>query len=503
MARLLPRLLAGFFALLLAVSVGGWFLFLRPVAQPWTNDPARIFNYGSIGNEETQGLPYWIWRVLPKMFSEYLPGDQQGYGAFGVYWEAGHETPVGFAERTIGVIPRVSPTCAFCHQGSYRLHAEDPSRLVVGGPGNRVQVQGYLRFLMQAGADPRFNADAMMKEIGAIYDMPVWEALLYRYVLIPATKSALLQQKERNAWIDAPLQCGPARDERERSRPDWGPGRIDPFNPVTFYNLGLPDDCTIGNSDIMALWDLAAVTPDAHIGSHWDGLTTSLEEAALSGAIGDGLTPNAYPAFQPALAQIVEFARLNQPPPSPFTTTLAAGDPFRVDPARVEAGKSLYLSHCADCHEKTGSRYRQVIDADEIGTDRHRIDMWTQEAVERYHRYAPDYHWGFKAFRKTNGYLATELTGLWLRGPYLHNGSVPTLRDLLNGPNDRPQIFYRGYDVIDADNGGFVSHASSAAARFGWRYDTTLPGNGNAGHMYGVQLKDEEKEDLLAYLKTR
>ena len=39
------------------------------------------------------------------------------------------------------------------------------------------------------------------------------------------------------------------------------------------------------------------------------------------------------------------------------------------------------------------------------------------------------------------------LDGIWLRAPYLHNGSVPTLRDLLRPPDERPVVFYRGYDV--------------------------------------------------------
>jgi hypothetical protein len=484
---LAPRLLAWGFALLLVFALGGWFVFLRPVAQPWTNDPARIFNYGSIGNEETQGLPYWIWRVLPQMFAKYLPGRQAGYASLGLYWEPGEELPIGFAKKTIGIIPRVSPTCAFCHQGSYRLHADEPSRLVVGGPGNRVDPQDFIRFLMQAGADPDFTPDKIMQQITAIYDMPGWERLLYRFVLIPATRQALTQQAARYAWM--------------KSRPDWGPGRIDPFNPVKFYNLRLADDGTIGNSDIVPLWDLAALTPESHYGLHWDGLSTSLEEIALAGAIGDGLTANAYVGAKDGLAQVVQFARLNQPPRSPFSSDVPQGPEFAVKPDQLARGKAIYMQSCAECHEKTGARYRQVIPAVDVGTDRHRIDMWTQEAVQRYLNYAPDYNWGFKAFQKIDGYLATELTGLWLKAPYLHNGSVPTLRDLLNGPAERPAVFYRGYDLIDAENGGFISKGPEAE-RVGWRYDTDVPGNGNAGHLYGVDLKPNEKDDLLAYLKT-
>jgi hypothetical protein len=144
-----------------------------------------------------------------------------------------------------------------------------------------------------------------------------------------------------------------------------------------------------------------------------------------------------------------------------------------------------------------------VISAAEINTDSHRIEMWTEAAKNRYTRYHEGgYDWHFRAFHKINGYLAKELTGLWLRGPYLHNGSVPTLRDLLAPPSARPGIFYSGYDLIDAANGGFVSKKDTLAERFGRPYDTSTEGNGNKGHVYGTDLSLQEKESLLAFLKT-
>ena len=90
-------------------------------------DPEQHFKYGSTGGERESGIPYWIWKVLPKMFPEYLPGNKDGYASIGVYWIAGEELPVGFSKKTLGVIPRVAPNCAFCHQGSYRLHPDDPA----------------------------------------------------------------------------------------------------------------------------------------------------------------------------------------------------------------------------------------------------------------------------------------------------------------------------------------------------------------------------------------
>ncbi len=496
MTRIISIGLAGFLELIAVLILLAWFVLLRPIAQPDTNDPLQVFNHGSIGNESAQGLPYWIWRVLPTMFPDYLPGNHDGYGSIGVYWVAGEELPVGFSKKTLGVIPRVAPNCAFCHQGSYRLHADDPATLVAAGPGTRVNVQGFVRFLSAIGQHKdRFTSDKVMDAITAIYDMPQAERLLYRYLLIPAVRSAFEEQVARFAWMDSRPDC---------PRPNWGPGRIDPFNPVKFFNLHLPDECTIGNSDIMPLWGLNRVTdPSREYSLHWDGLNTDLRETAIAGAIGDGMTYQGYTSAKGTLDAVIDFIRLQKPPPSPFSTGLNAGDPYRVDSAEVEKGKTLYQAQCANCHEPGGARFRTVISATELGTDRHRIDMWTEPAKERYTNYDEGgYNWGFRAFHKTNGYLANELTGLWLRGPYLHNGSVPTLRDLLARPSQRPQRFYRGYDLIDPVNGGYVSQAGTVAERFGTLYDTTSPGNSNSGHVYGTDLPDEEKQQLLAFLKT-
>jgi len=491
MTRVLQRCVVGFFAFVVVLIALAWFVLLRPVNQPATNDPLQVFDHGSIGNETQQGLPYWIWRVLPTLFPEYLPGKQDGYGAIGVYWVPGEELPVGFSKKTLGVIPRVAPNCAFCHQGSYRLHADDPATFVPAGAGTRVNVQGFIRLLMQIGQHKeRFTADRVMSAITAIYDMPLWERLLYRYLLIPRVQSAFAEQAERFAWMD--------------SRPAWGPGRIDPFNPVKFFNLHLPDDDTIGNSDIMPLWDLKRVTdPSREYALHWDGLLTDLRETAVAGAIGDGMDYQGYTVAKSTLDAIIDFIRLQKPPPSQFKTTLKPEDPYRVDAAEVEKGKALYQAHCANCHEPGGARFRTVISAAEIETDRHRIDMWTQAAADRYTNYDQGgYEWGFHAFHKTNGYVANELTGLWLRGPYLHNGSVPTLRDLLKRPDDRPPKFYRGYDLVDPAGGGFVSDKGTPAERYGTLYDTAVRGNGNSGHLYGTDLSDADKERLLVFLKT-
>jgi hypothetical protein len=468
--------------LALVVAVTVWYKLFREVEQEElaSATPEEWFKYGSIGSEASQGVPYWIWRVLPKMFPEYLPGPG-GYAVLGIPWEPGKELPVGFSKKTIG-FPRVAFNCALCHAASYRLEAGDLPTIVVPGPSHTVNAQGYLRFLAAAGHDARFNADAILSEIGQVYELPWLDRLLYRYLVIPATKKALLQSGQEFAWTD--------------DKPLWGPGRIDPFNPIKFGILRMGIDGSIGNSDMVALWNMKV--PEDRV-YHWDGLNTDLHEVVVSSAIGDGMRYRSI--ARESLDRIEGWIRDLPPPRSPFDVNREPGSPYRLDEPRVVVGKAVFDQHCAGCHGPDGPRTGTVIPVEEVGTDRHRVEMWTAEAAKRYNAYEKDYDWGMRHFQDVDGYVAMPLGGLWLLGPYLHNGSVPTLRDLLRKPQERPVLFYRGYDLIDPVNGGFVSQGE-AAERIGFRYDTRVPGNSNQGHRYGTDLPEEQKAALLEYLKT-
>ena len=110
--------------------------------------------------------------------------------------------------------------------------------------------------------------------------------------------------------------------------------------------------------------------------------------------------------------------------------------------------------------------------------------------------------WKFSHFRKTEGYANMPLDGVWLRAPYLHNGSVPTLRALLF-PEERPRTFYRGYDVYDWQTVGLRVGWPRRAERSGVRFDTSARGNSNAGHLYGSELSPADREALIEFLKTQ
>jgi hypothetical protein len=102
-------------------------------------------------------------------------------------------------------------------------------------------------------------------------------------------------------------------------------------------------------------------------------------------------------------------------------------------------------------------------------------------------------------------YKARPLTGIWATAPYLHNGSVPTLYDLLLPPADRPKEFYLGSRRYDAEKVGYVT---TKVAEDDFLFQTRdsagrmIDGNSNAGHDYGnAELSHEDRMALVEYMK--
>ncbi len=189
-------------------------------------------------------------------------------------------------------------------------------------------------------------------------------------------------------------------------------------------------------------------------------------------------------------------------------------------------GAPLYQQYCANCHGTKDPPFRHnpplanervgtVVPIEKIATDRSRLDSYTwllavnqstlYAGYEKDWGFGPPYPQRFTHFRKTQGYSNSPLDGIWLRAPYLHNGSVPNLRELLNPGPTRTRVFYRGNDVYDPQNVGFVSNLPTLEGRAFFKIDTEKPGNGNSGHdgaVYGTDLPAEQKQALLEYLKT-
>ena len=278
--------------------------------------------------------------------------------------------------------------------------------------------------------------------------------------------------------------------------------------------------------------------------ANWDGNQGASSRTLASGASATG---------DPRMVNV----RIHEPL-NPFIDHLPPpAYPFQsVDLTRAKAGKALFRDNCASCHRP---RNETIYPATQLGVDPNRTLVNT--SVSRYGLAAlvteacqiyglnnqgkaganwcvPQGDWQARLdeyFRDTprrvaegtNGYKADMLHGIWAQAPYLHNGSVPTLGQLVCA-STRPPRFLRGNLNYDEALVGF-EWANRPAARYGpydtilvKEYDTTVPGKANTGHTFGSNLcpdttgldpvRDRQEIQsrllqspvgaLLAYLKT-
>ncbi len=99
-------------------------------------------------------------------------------------------------------------------------------------------------------------------------------------------------------------------------------------------------------------------------------------------------------------------------------------------------------------------------------------------------------------------YESRVLNGIWATAPYLHNGSVPNLWELLKPAKDRKPSFMVGSRVFDPKNVGYdVDQSPFKNGKF-VADPANSNGNGNGGHEYGVTLTEEQRWAIIEYLKT-
>ncbi|MFL6845690.1 MAG: hypothetical protein ACJ8ER_12505 [Allosphingosinicella sp.] len=472
------RLILGLLALLalLGVVVFSVFRLASKADEPvaYEND-VEHFKYGSISSD-VEGLPYWIWATMPEVCRGLLPG---GYASLGVISEPGKSTPIGFSTRKVGFFDQIGPNCALCHTASVRAAENSEPMIYPAAPAHQLNLMGYFRFVSDCGRSPQFNTNNVLEAIGRHKDLSLFERLTYR-LAIPRAKKALVA---RAAQFDSIVQ----------GRPPWGPGRVDTFNPykVLVFHADMSKDKSIGTADFMSIWDQAS---REGLWLHWDGNNDSIDERNLSAAMGAGATPLTLSA-EPNMRSIERIKRWIMNLPAPRY-------PFGIDYAKAAAGRPVYERACAACHEAGHPDFGAVIPTRYLQTDPERQLSFDDSMAAKMNTIGAGKPWAFNRFRRTDGYASHPLDGIWLRAPYLHNGSVPTLRELLSPVAQRRAVFFRGDDVYDPANVGFTADVARRGKRAFYRFDTHDRGNGNGGHLYGVDLSAAEKDALIEYLKT-
>lgn len=473
-------------------------------------------------------VPYIFFRLFAELFPEIWGGDVEPYDRIGLgtnSFSSDPNLPLGIAsgpvEENLNAwgdqyrkINKVTFSCVACHSGE--VITNSGSRLkIIGAPSTRIN---NLWFAFARTAQlPAFDASTIRNAIlskpqGWFYQAPGMEKVEERelkLLLMPKVIEELVGKSKKMAV----LQLGAfqlfskfnysrnqnAQDPKETRRGSLD-GLIPSFLAFLRENLLRPDLVAKAFPNEIAEVDSSSLWLQKRKGyKHWDG-TQGVDLHRNVGAARANLND---PVNIENVAKITKF--INELPSDPY--------PFDVNMAMAKRGQLHFTNHCVGCH----STQNQIYSLEKTGTDSNRI------------RHFPEIMANFQGVilksmcndpklcskpdgtpykthelsRLADGYVAGSLEGIWARAPYLHNGSVPTLRALLT--KDRPNQFYRGNLNYDQKNVGFSWNYPSPTAII---YDTTRSGNSNSGHdsieFLGKDWNQnpQDLEDLLEYLKT-
>jgi mono/diheme cytochrome c family protein len=533
--------------------------------QNWTEQQRQWFYHASQG---TKLMPYAWFLALeqpqPSLFGTGRFAAADYLARFGFLPDAPSPDnpdalPVGFARDTFGEAEGSSArqtfvglTCAACHTGQIEYGRR--ALRIDGGPAlidtSAFQAQLGIAMLLTVESDPRFARFA-----GRVLGTP--EA--------PDTSEA---RERLRAELRAGLILG--LDEREQGRRAGlypvaeGAGRLDALgrggNFVFGSLMGDARNFAVANAPVSfpPIWDAPWFDWVQYNGSIRQPMGRNVAEAmgVRSLVRMEGPPENLYRSSV-RIRRIHEMERqiagdapgTGLHPPSWPEDMLGP-----IDRAAASRGQALYESLCAGCHAgrwtapqatAAGSppqRYLALtmVPLDRIGTDPRaaenfrtrtaypsRTDTTPMPAFEGLRR-ATDAvigRWytdnaippelrremdGYRAndWRAPAAYRARPLNGMWATAPYLHNGSVPSLYQLLLPAERRDRVFTVGSRQFDPRHLGF----STVPYPGGFVFDTDVTGNSNRGHEFrdgprgngviGPALTDEQRLDLIEFLKT-
>jgi mono/diheme cytochrome c family protein len=507
--------------------------------------PAFVFeDFGGVSRAtlETNALPYKVVATALVMRDERARGVTLGradipsiYRRFGFLYPAriGNwpanvphprlDRPIGIVGHTVvGPTPfvRVDVTnlgCAACHSGP--LYGRDglvTDTAWIGAPNASINLEAYTQAVYQSLKLGMAENTAFRARIDALFPEMGWrERFTLRHFVLPRAEKRL---RELSASGDVPLPFS-----------NGAPGVTNGVAALK-HMLGVSPGTLTGHPDVgfTSIPDLSG-----------RALRSSLLYDGIYAPVGASrFTPldrqHALPAHIDSLAQIVAFftvptmgvtAEVGEraiPAIAPVVEWIAtryASPPFPgpIDSARVRAGEVLFGERCASCHGAYASGRPRLLTAFPnrlvpqavIGTDPAREEMIDSVLLAQLGRGAYARH---IASEHTGGYVAPILSGLWASAPYLHNGSVPTLWQLMT-PSERPTQFMVGGHALDYSAVGIAGRTDASgvyrcpAGYVPWStpevYDTRAPGKSSHGHeRQFADLSDEAKRALIEYLKT-
>jgi hypothetical protein len=484
-------------------------------APTWSATDMQFFLHGSMSAEV---IPEGVLRAFIKTYPDLFATNDLTH--LGLIPDPGFGWPIGISRadvKHLGGLPSLGINCASCHFAQIRSKSADqPIRLL--GVTSHFDVEKFFGSILAATfktSDPAnmkkflgtyLNADvkafdatwqnqeqiiAIMRDdpVGAkgvaigelhkIDNADVRQSFEPDVDLAARTKALLKLFHNMRAALHVPDQ------PPEKVPPSSGPGRNDAFGLLAAALLNLPQPYSPIKFGLV--WNV-----DQRTWVHWDGNTKSPIARNLLASLGLGAPLHGKRAdlqFDMVKRQ-TDLTEKIRPPRYPFA----------IDRAAAGRGAPLFAANCNSCHGGPESDKR-LYSVAEIGTDPHRAEMFTQKLADGFNRFLAELEAeGYQSpkevgVRSTGKYFAATLSGVWARSPYLHNGSVRTMQDLLKPPQQRETRFHRGSHLFDEDAMGYTDDGA-------YTLDTTASGNSNLGHDYGTKLSAAEKRDLIEYLKT-
>lgn len=455
--------------------------------------------------------------------------------------------PVGFAltDSRMGEQIKVGLSCAACHTGQINYR------------GRGIRIDGG-----SAGFDLiRYFTDYGIALSEAYSDPEKWAQFVTRVQSQePISDEALKKQVEDS--LMATLWDWNAKSKAPGQAVEAGHGRMDPFNRIGNQLLGFgllePENYHAWNAPVSVphMWDVPKFDWVHYNASFTQPMARNILQVLGNGGETNFVDPSgkALPAprkwesnFDVAGMVEMEYGYNKLRTPSWNSELLGAYD---VDLARQ--GRRLFTEHCASCHAPrpvAGSSQAApqlavtTVDLSVIGTDpavaltfknrRYKVNRLLDSATEpidgatglailttELARAAYD-KLGYSAEErlKADGnrpnrvralavYKARPLDGVWSTPPFLHNGSIPNIYELLSPPSERSTTFWLGTYEYDPVKLGYVSERQPK----GFEFDTRLPGNSNAGHVFshdktqpgviGPALSHADRMALIEYLKA-
>ncbi len=431
------------------------------------------------------------------------------------------DRPLGMVSGTVsGPLPFVridaaTLGCAACHAGTtYDREGNPTGEAWLGLPNTSLDLEAYTQAVYAGLRAGMRDPDALRRRTEALFpEMSRGERFTLRRLLLPRVRKRM---GVLAAGLDAPSPFS-----------NGGAGRTNGVASLK-QQMGLIGEARVPSE--------AGFTSIPELGGR--SLRSSLlYDGTFSPPAGDPFHPRAVPStdeHRDALADIVAFFTVPTMGMHPDQAERAiprvrqvmawldrdyAPPPFPgpVDEALAKRGGDLFAARCTSCHgeyddstrPRTPIRFpNALVPQERMGTDPARWQAIDSALIARVGATAYRRH---VAVRRTGGYVAPLLSGVWATAPYLHNGSVPTLRDLMT-PAERPARFLVGGHRLDFARMGIAGRdAADGVRRYpaGYQpwstpetYDTSRPGLGNAGHERPFQgMTDEEKRALIEYLK--